>query len=324
MTAKIAVLGAGPWGRNHVKTLFELGALAAVVESERAAHPEIEKRAPGVPIFTSLEVNELRKLDVQGVVVATPVATHSVLGSQLLQEGFDVLVEKPMALTAIEAEKLVVSAEKYARVLMVGHMLLFQPAIQFLRQQIVAGQIGMLRSVHARRRNFGRVRQVENALWSLGVHDVAVLLNLIGALPESVQAIGQWPLGRSVADDVHVHMRFPQDVTCVLHNSWLWPDKDRGLVLIGSEGMYTYNEDDQRVSLSRKSVSNSLDHLDRGTEVVFEGAAEPLRLELEHFIGAISSRHASVATGESALGVTRVLEDAQRQLDAQYQTIKTN
>jgi predicted dehydrogenase len=316
MSNRIAVIGAGPWGRNHIQTLHELGELSLVVEQVESLHLEIHKRAPGVTISSTASHEELRASGTVGVVIATPAITHASIAVPLLEAGFDVLVEKPMALEPADAVAICDAAEANNRVVMVGHMLLFQPAIAFMKTMIVNGEIGSLRGIYARRRNFGRVRVVENSMWSLGVHDVAVLLDLVGSAPLQLQATGQWLLGNDIADDVTLQMRFANDVYASLHTSWLWPEKDRGLTIVGSKAMLTYDEETQTVTRHAKKVVNGSELLDSGTDVVFQGEAQPLRAELESFVAAIESRYVPIASGRSGLDVTVVLNEAQLQLNA--------
>lgn len=309
---KVAVIGAGRWGSNLVRVFHDLGALAAVVEVDaerrarvQAQYPEIDTFDDPVPVWNS---------SVPAVVVATPVPTHYEVARQALLAGKDVLVEKPLTLSVAEAEELLEIARRYARILMVGHLLLYQPAIRWLKEQLADGLVGRIVSLHQERLNLGRVRCAENVLWSFGVHDVAVLLYMVGELPERVIATGHRVLQPEIEDDVYLHLRFPSGVQAHLHNSWLWPEKRRRLTVVGSQAMAVYDELAQTITVHRKSIAPTLEPRDEGSEVVFRGGGEPLRLECEDFLECVRTRRRPVSDGESGLDVLRVLEQAQQQL----------
>lgn len=309
---QVAVLGAGRWGINLVRTFRDLDALAMVVEVDERRRSQVRELVPGVPVLSDPEA--ALAADVPAVVIATPVTTHYALARQALEAGKDVFVEKLLTLSAAEAAELVELARRRGRILMVGHLLLYQPAIRWLKERLAAGLVGRVLGLHQERLNLGRVRSAENVLWSFGVHDLAVLLHLVGAPPRRVQATGQRALQPGIDDDVYVHLEFPDGVHAHLHVSWLWPEKRRRLTVVGSEAMVVYDELTQTVTLHRKYVKPGLEHVDEGSEVVFRGDGEPLRLECEHFLEAVRTRRPPVTDGRSGLEVLRVLEEAQRQL----------
>jgi predicted dehydrogenase len=304
----VAVVGSGGWGRNIVRTFDHLGVLSAIADVDPSAIEAAAALVPGVPTFGTLE--DVLATDVAAVAIATPAPTHADLAVDALRAGKDVFVEKPLALTVDDAERVVRVARERERVLMVGHLLLYQPAVGALAGLIRSGTLGEVRALHQERLNLGRAREVENALWSLGVHDVAVLLHLAGEEPERTTAWGQRALRREVEDDVHVHLRFPGDLHAHLHTSWLWPEKRRRLTVIGSDAMAVYDEADHQVVLHRRGITTDLTNRDEGSEVVFEGDAEPLRVELEHFLACVGGRTEPLTGGEHALAVLRVLRAA--------------
>lgn len=310
---KAGVIGAGTWGMNLVRVLDSLGALGGVAEIAPAARDRIAASYPAVPLHP--DHRALLVSDAQAVVIATPAPTHYQMAREALIAGKDVFVEKPITLRADEADDLAQLAEDHGRVLMAGHLLLYQPAVRWISDFIAKGGLGTLYSLHQERLNLGRARHVENALWSLGVHDVAVLLHLIGESPERVLATGQRALGRVVEDDVHLHLEFPFGAHAHLHVSWLWPERRRRLTLIGSLGMLVYDELAQSVTLHRKTIGGDLSNQDGGSEVVHEGHAEPLNLEMEHFLECVRHRSRPISDGRSAAQVTRVIEEAQSQLE---------
>lgn len=250
---KVAVIGAGNWGKNLVRNFHGLGALGAIAEANSELRGKLTKEYPGVQIYD--DYNEVLKTEFPAVVIATPVATHYAVAREALLAGKDVFVEKPMTMSAMEAEELVQLADEKHRVLMVGHLLLYQPAIRFIKDYLDSGELGNIISLHQQRLNLGRVRTVENALWSLGVHDIAVLLHLVGENPLDVKTVGHCAIQPEIEDDVYLHLKFPGNIQAHLHSCWLWPEKVRRLTIIGSNGMLEFNELTQNVTLHRKESS---------------------------------------------------------------------
>lgn len=315
-SSKVAVIGAGNWGKNLVKNFHALGALGAVVETDDRLRERLAEEYPGVPIYR--DYVDIWNSVIPSVVIATPAATHYEIAKAALLAGKDVFVEKPMTLLASEAEDLARLADRERRVLMVGHLLLYQPAIRFIKDYLCCGKLGAVRSLHQERLNLGRARSVENALWSLGVHDVAVVLHLVGESPTALSATGQCVVQQGIEDDVYLHLRFPAGVQAHLHTSWLWPEKRRRLVVVGTDGMLVYDELAQNVTLHRKGIGPDLKNRDDGSEVVFEGADEPLLIECKHFLDCVASRKKPLSDGWSAVEVVRVMEQASRQLQDRH------
>jgi predicted dehydrogenase len=310
---KIAVIGAGNWGRNLVRTFHQLGALSAVAEADPAVRAGLAESCPGVAVFSDLN-HLLDNPEYGALVIATPAPTHFALAKQALLAGKDVFLEKPMTLSAAEAEEIVRLAGERERVLMVGHLLLYQPAIQWIKKYIDSGAVGNVRILTQERLKLGRVRTAEDVLWSFGVHDLAVLLYLVGSQPESVEACGQYVLQPHIADDVYLHLSFEGGIRAHLHVSWFWPEQRRRLTVAGSEAMLVYDEIEQTVTLHKKGVTSGLVNRDEGSEVVFQGGAEPLLLECRHFLQAVERRSRSMSDGASAVEVIGVLEKASEAL----------
>lgn len=305
---KIAVIGAGNWGINLVRNLNELGVLSHVAESVAGLRDRVRSETGGIELLD--DYRPLLDMDIDGVAIATPVPTHACIAGDFLAAGKDVFVEKPMTFTVAEAEELVEKAKQYNRILMVGHLLLYQPAIEWIKDYLDAGKLGRLFSFHQERMKLGRARPTENVLWSLGVHDVAVLLYLCGCAPVATSFSGHCGLQEDIADDTYLHMEFPGKLKAHLHNSWLWPENRRRLTVVGEKGMLVYDEVAQNVILHRKTINSDLENQDEGEEVVFEGSGQPLRLEMEHFIGCINTRAIPRSDGMNGLDVVRVLESA--------------
>jgi predicted dehydrogenase len=309
---RIAVIGAGRWGRNLVSNLHGLGVLAAVADPSPAVRDETAAAYPDVKILQ--DGDEALAADVDAVVIATPAPTHADLTVAAVRAGKDVFVEKPFTLTVADAERVVAEAETAGRLVMVGHLLLYQPAIVFLREYLASGAIGKVAFFNQDRLNLGTVRTAENALWSLGVHDVAAMLFLAGEEPTSVDAWGQCVLQPQIEDDVHLHMLFPSGTEAHIHASWLWPERRRRLHVIGTDAMVVYDEDTHEVRLHRRRALDDLSVVDEGSEVLFCGDPRPLGAELEHFVECVATRSEPRSSGRAAIDVISVLEESARQL----------
>ncbi|WP_127579920.1 Gfo/Idh/MocA family protein [Paenibacillus koleovorans] len=314
MSNKVVVIGAGNWGINLVRTFHQLGALAGVVEAEQTLRDRIVENYPDIPVFQEY-LEAFNTVDATAAIIATPAHTHYSIASELLQLEKDVFVEKPITLSSLDAEKLVDIANKHNRILMVGHLLLYQPAIQKMKQLIEEGTIGTLKSIHQERMKLGRVRSVENVLWSFGVHDIAVMLFLIGSQPNRIDTFGQSILQEQVEDDVYLHLGFIHGVTAHLHNSWLWPEIRRRLTAIGTEGMIVFEEERQSLVLHNKKIGEDLSNIDNGSSIVLQNNDQPLSLECKHFLDCIRDRITPVSDGRNGLDVIRILEKASEQLD---------
>lgn len=316
LTPKVAVIGAGQWGRNLVSTFAKLGALAAVAEPRAEVRAELAASYPETAMLASAA--EALEGPWPAVAIATPAPEHFRVARAALLAGKHVFVEKPLTLAAEEARELVALGRRQGRHVMVGHLLLYQPAVRWLKAFLGAGELGRLHSLHQERLNMGRVRAAENVLWSFGVHDLAVLLHLVGQSPDTLSAWGQRVLQPHIEDDVHLHLGFADATQAHLHVSWLWPEKRRRLTIVGSKGMLTYDELEQAVYFHRKGVAPDLSVRDGGAEKVFEGHAEPLTLELSHFLACIEGREQPLSDGASGLAVVEILEQASRQLEEHH------
>ena len=303
---KIAVIGAGHWGINLVRNLHALGVLSHVVEKDSEVVNEISKEISDVQFLN--DYDSLLSSDIDAVVIATPTITHYEIALKFLEIGKDVFIEKPMTISTKEANELVKVAEGNQSILMVGHILLYQPAIDFIKSYIDQGYLGKIYHLHQERLKLGRVRTVENVVWSLGIHDIAVLLYLVGSSPNKVEFAGHCGVQKQIEDDAYVHMMFDEGVMAHLHSSWIWPENKRSLKIIGEKGMLVYNEIEQTVVLHKKSIGSDLENIDEGEEQLFEGSDQPLRLEMEHFIQCIKSREQPISDGRSGAEVIRVLE----------------
>ncbi len=304
---KIVAIGAGAWGKNIIRNLEELGALSGVVEgNNRAAQQPMPRRMP-----SSLCIADWRAAlasDCDAVAIATPTPTHHEIALAAIQAGKDVFVEKPMTHSSADARELADAAEAAGRILMVGHLLMYQPAIAWIKDYVEAGELGELFSIRHERLNLGRARSAENVIWDIGVHDMAIMLYLTGEAPERVRGTGHRMLGLSVEDEVHVHLEFPGGIRGNIHTSWLWPETTRRTMLRGSKGMLVYDEMAQTVTHHRKWIDADLQNHDEGSEIVHRGDGQPLRLELAHFMDCVETRQRPRSDGASAVTVIETLE----------------
>ncbi len=311
---RVGVLGAGRWGRNLVSNLDTLGALAAVSDPSPSIRSELTAAYGHRVRITEDHQAILGDAAVDAVVIATPATTHASLAIEALHAGKHVFVEKPFTLTVDDAELVVKEAEAAGRTLMVGHLLLYQPAIVWMREFLRSGRLGWVASLYQDRLSLGTVRTVENSLWSLGVHDVAAILYLEGQEPVRTATWGEAIIQPGVQDDMHLHMRFENGAEAHIHNSWLWPERRRRLTVVGTEAMVVYDELTQTVQLHRRRVNANLTVQDDGSEVVFRGDPEPLRHELEHFLACVRDGTEPRSSGASAVAVIRVLSQADAQM----------
>jgi predicted dehydrogenase len=313
----VAVVGAGAWGKNHVRTFQALGSLAGVVEASPPLRERLQAEYPGLAVWSAME---MAFPHVQGVVIATPAASHAGLAGEALEAGLGVLVEKPMTLDAAHAQELVGIAAHTGRPLMVGHLLLYQPAIQELKRQLDAGIVGKVYRIDQERLHHGRVRDQEDVLWSLGPHDVAVLFYLMGEPPQAMSAAGARFLPSGLLDDVHLELAFTGGRSAHIHLGWYWPEKRRGLRVLGEQGMLVYDEADQSLTLHRKHLkggtgADRLAPLDEGSLQLHLGQGEALMREDQHFLDCLRLNTKPLSDGQSGVDVIRVLERAQALLD---------
>jgi predicted dehydrogenase len=257
------------------------------------------------------------------IAVATPVPSHAALAVRVLEAGKHCFVEKPLALTVADAEQAVAAARAAGRVLMVGHLLEYHPGVRMLADLWQSGELGDVFYIYGNRLNLGKVRTDENALWSLGAHDVSVLLALAGEEPCEVQARGESYLQPGVEDVVFCFLRFPSGLAGHLHLSWLDPHKERRFTVVGSKRMATFDDMvlEGKVTIYDKGVEQDArnwgEYITRSGEVRSPAIpnVEPLRLECEHFLECVRTGATPRSDGESGLRVVRVLDALQEQLE---------
>ena len=321
---RIGVAGLGYWGSNLARNLDAIVAceLAWCCEPDAPRRERARAAYPGVRVTDDLEAL-LGDPDLDAIAIATPVASHAELAGRTIEAGKHCFVEKPLAQTAADAERLADAAAERGVVLMVGHLLEYHPAVVALARLVGEGELGEIHYVHSRRLNLGKLRADENALWSLGAHDVAAILRLTGEPPAEVSARGESYVRAGVEDVVFGHLRFPSGVSAHVHLSWLDPHKERRLTVVGSRRMATFDDmAEEKLTVFDKGFDPGRDELDDyvvrsgPSRVVPCGAEEPLRLELEHFVDCVANSRRPRSDGAAGVRVVAVLEALQRSLEA--------
>jgi predicted dehydrogenase len=322
----VGVAGLGYWGPNIARNL---GALPGV-ELTWCCDASEETRARLAPSFPdarfAADLDDLLKdPELDAIALATPVPTHAALAERVLLAGKHCFVEKPLAQSVADAERVVAAAEAGGRVLMVGHLLEYHPGVAKLKEIAESGELGEIHYVYSNRLNLGKLRADENALWSLGAHDVSVVLHLVdGEEPSHVEARGESYMREGVEDVVFCFLRFPSGRAAHLHLSWLDPHKERRFTIVGAKRMATFDDMalEQKVTVYDKGFDEEAgsygEYITRSGDIYSPriGNREPLRIECEHFVECVRSGARPVSDGASGLRVVRVLEGLQRSLDA--------
>jgi predicted dehydrogenase len=308
------VVGLGYWGPNLARNFAELGELAWLCDLDEGLRSTVAGRYPRARVTASFE--ELLASDVEGVVIATPVPTHHGLAKQALEAGKHVLVEKPPATNAAEIDELLELATARDLVLMPGHLLLYHPAVRKLKELIDAGELGEVLCVYGNRQNLGIVRTNENALWSLGVHDLSVILYLLDEEPGEAVAHGRDFLTQGVEDVVFCYLRFPSGKIAHMHLSWLDPHKMRRMTVVGREKMAVFDdmELERKVTVYEKAPWKRAETYGewqtRSGDIFIPKIPtdEPLKLECQEFLRLIAGAGDRRKVAEDGARVVRALD----------------
>jgi predicted dehydrogenase len=326
---RIGILGLGHWGPNHLRTFSSLPGCAVLKAADLQAS-RLQALAPSFPQteFVSDVEEVLHGDDIDAVVIATPTGSHFKLAHAALSAGKDVLCEKPLTLTARESTTLTALARSRGRILMVGHVFLFNPGILWLKNYLDSGGAGRILYVHATRTNLGPIRSDVNAAFDLASHDISILNFLLGGVPGSVNATGQAYLSPHVEDVVFVSLVYPGDVLANVHVSWLDPKKVREITVVGEKRMVVWNDlsAEGPITVYDKGVIREPYYSDYGefNLLVRQGEIsiphvkqyEPVRAQAAHFVDCIKERKTPRADGEGGLAVVRVLEAVKNSLSA--------
>ncbi|HEX2506610.1 MAG TPA: Gfo/Idh/MocA family oxidoreductase [Gaiellaceae bacterium] len=321
---RIGLAGLGYWGPNLARNFAALpeAELAWLCDADEGKLFATAARHPGVATTTSLD-DLLTDAALDAVALSTPVVTHAELTRRALLAGKHVFVEKPMALTEVEAEELVALAEERDRVLMPGHLLLYHPGVRMLKELVVGGGLGEVLYVYGNRQNLGQVRKDENALGSLGAHDLAVILYLLEEEPSECHAHGESFLREGVEDVVFCFLRFPSGRAAHMHLSWLDPHKMRRMTVVGTSRMAVFDdmELERKVTVYDKAAERQLgtygEWQTRTGDIFVPHVPndEPLRVECEHFLALLRGEGDPLEPARAGLAVVRVLEQLQRSLE---------
>lgn len=331
---RVAVVGAGAWGINHVRAMARTpGAkLVLVCDSIEEARARATRLAPGIRLGRDFKEALLAE-DVDAVVIATPAKEHALQAKQALVAGKHVLVEKPMALGTNDARAVIQAAEAHQRVLMVGHLMLYHPVVQYLKSLVDQGELGQILYLYSVRVNLGKVRPDENALWSLAPHDISMMDYLLGETPASVSARGGAYLQPSIEDVVFVNLQFQSGITAQIQVSWLDPRKERRLTIVGSKKMVEFDDvsSTEKLKIYNKGVDRPTTFTEyaqflsiRNGDIYLPHVpmTEPLERECAHFIECVAHGTKPRTDGNSAMRVVEVLEAAQQSLETNGAPIK--
>ncbi|QDC00320.1 Gfo/Idh/MocA family oxidoreductase [Mesorhizobium sp. 8] len=309
MKPRLAVLGCGYWGSNHIRTLKGLGVLHAVSDLNKA-------RAEGFASEQDCLAIEPEALfsrdDVDAIVLALPPQFHAQMATRAVQAGKDVLVEKPVALTVADAERAVAAAKAAGRIFMVGHVLRFHPAFEKLKSLVDAGELGEVRYIHSHRLGLGKFHTENDALWDLAPHDLSMILAITGTEPIEVRGEGAALLDH-LSDFAHLHMVFPNNLRGHLFTSRLNPYRERRLTVVGTKAMAVFDDVEpweRKLAVYRHAVWQDSGHwaftANEPSYVTVEQGM-PLTRELEHFLECIRTRREPATDGEEAIRVLRIL-----------------
>ena len=328
MTKNIAVVGCGYWGKNLVRNFAELGALHTICDMDPKKLRDLKSIYPEVN--TTIDYRQvLANRNIKGIVVATPAVSHYPMAKETLLSGKDVFVEKPLALTTKEGEELVKIAEGENRVLMVGHLLEYHPAVVKLKELIDKGELGKINYIYSNRLNLGKFRTEENILWSFAPHDISVILLLIGEMPQKVSAHGGYYLHQDIADVTLTALEFRNGTKAHIFVSWLHPYKEQKLVVVGDKKMALLDDTSPKDKLLL--FSHEIEWIDRRPvphqkqpQAIEIPADEPLRIECQDFIKCIRSRGKPKVDGHKGLRVLEVLSCCQKSLEEGGRVISLN
>jgi predicted dehydrogenase len=324
---RVAVIGCGYWGPNLVRTFSEMhsASVAAVADRDPVRLDEIRQRHPHIETLVQ-DYTTLLDRDLDAAVVCTPAETHQEIVRDCLEHGLDVFVEKPLATSTAHAQDLVDAADKRGRILMVGHIGAYNPAVSALRDMVRGGALGQIAYIDAVRVGLGVFRSILNVLWDLAPHDIAIFLHLLDESPASVSTRGIACVEPSIEDVAYMTLTFPSGVLAHARMSWLDPCKTRRITVVGREKMVVYDdlESHEKLRIHDKSVA-AVRRTDTFGDYQFAyhyGSVvspyvrfeEPLRIECQHFVGCITRRATPLTDGRNGVEVVRVIEAAQLSL----------
>lgn len=317
----IGVIGCGKWGINHVNTAYKLLGknLRVVCDFNSLAAVKVNAISSEIHFTTKLE-DVTGNSELQAVIIATPAETHFEIAKQVIESKKHVLIEKPITLKSDDARELIRLAEVHGVHIMVGHVLLYHPAIVRLKSLVDEGKIGHLQYIYSNRLNLGTIRSEENILWSFAPHDISVIQYLTGTNPIMVDAKGADIIQSGIEDTTFTYIVYPDNIHAHIFVSWLHPFKEQRLVVIGDKGMFVFEDSLKTEKLKFyskgfKMVNGQLEKFDSDYEVIHFDSTQPLQAEHEHFYECVLYNKAPLSDGKHALEVLKVLEMAQEKLE---------
>jgi UDP-2-acetamido-3-amino-2,3-dideoxy-glucuronate N-acetyltransferase len=316
----ICVIGAGCWGKNHIRTLNELGLLGGIVESDITVLRRFSNEYPGVDTYEYID-DAIQNKKFTGFTVATPAETHYGIAKKIIQSGKHVLVEKPLTLNIENAAELGDLSHIHNVNVMVGHILLFHPAVQKIKELINGGTIGKLQYIYSNRLNLGQVRTQENVFWSLAPHDIAIFQYITDSYPEIIKANGVSFIQEKIHDSTITQLKYPNGIEGHIFVSWLHPFKEHRIIVIGSDAMISFEDSSSHKPLklySKKII------MDKGIPEKIDGPVEeieyekktPLTEQLLYFSQHMDGSMLEISNAQHALEVTKILVVASKQLEA--------
>ena len=331
---KIAVVGTGSWGKHLVRNYYDLGVLHACCDVDNKKL-ESAKKAFNVPIVTADFNSIISNPEIDAIVIAAPAVDHYRLAKAALEAGKATYVEKPMALKESHCRELVDLSEKNNLVLMVGHLMLYHPALKQIKQYIDSGELGTIYYAYSLRVNLGAVRRDENSLWSFAPHDISMLLYLFGSEVDNVSARGQFYLQKDLEDVVFLSIYFKDKKMAQVQISWLDPHKERKLTIVGSKKMLVFDDvqSAEKIKIYNKGFDKGEksdfdsygDYLTLRTGDIYlpcVDMSEPLRIECSHFLDCVRHNRRPLTDGHNGLAVVKILEKAQESLEKSGMPIK--
>tara|TARA_Y100001970_G_scaffold147883_1_gene181524 strand:+ start:4294 stop:5262 length:969 start_codon:yes stop_codon:yes gene_type:complete len=316
---RICVIGVGDWGINHVKTLFSLNISVGCVDKDSKQLQKIKSQFPKINCFSSIEQSFDGNYD--GYIVATPAITHTKIAKLLISNHKPVLVEKPLSLTVSESKEIKSHLIKHNGKLIVGHLLLFHPAIQKIKSMINKGKIGNIQYIYSNRLNLGTVRTEENVFWSFAPHDISLFQFFSNSYPSEVVSKGGAFLQKNIHDTTITYLKYPNGIKGHIYVSWLHPFKEHRLVVIGSKGSLHFEDsaDNKPLLFYEKDNSEKQDTLslkNKMSKKIEYEISMPLENELKYFIRIIKGDPIKESNIDEGIDVIRILEIASKSLNS--------
>lgn len=324
----IGVIGTGYWGKNLVRNFYELKVLSAICDFDPQTLKTMKSQYPEVKVYTTSH-DLLQDPEIKAVAIATPAVTHYEEARLALLADKDVFVEKPLALKIEEGEELVFLARERSKILMVGHLLHYHPAVKKLKELIEKKELGEIYYIYSTRLNWGKIRTEENILWSFAPHDISLILSLAKEMPEEVKAYGGTYLSQNVEDVTFSFLKFKTGLKAYIFVSWLNPFKEQRFVVIGSQRLAVFDDQAKdKLLLFPNTIkwnkNGSPEAVKKEALKVKIEKVEPLKKECLHFIDCVRTRQDPLTNGEEGLKVLKVLKMAEESLKSSRPSLFSN